>query len=250
MPGITDLTRILHHIRVKLYPNYLPNAPQGSYIARTDSDKTVNVKEVCTIMVTRAGFDGQFDTLFDYVSQFLDEVAYQLCDGFRVNLSYFSVYPNIGGVFERINEAHDHKKHKISFHFGILAKLRALIKNIDVEVEGLADIPAYIDEFIDVEENSINHLFVPDNAFTIHGHHIKIDGTHPSCGVYFVSVQNPSQRIKVSRILENNPSKVMGIAPHTNTQFNRIEIVTQYTQGKNNLVTPRTIAGSFTLEEA
>ena len=40
MPSITDVERILHHIWLKLYPNYLPNA-EGAYIARTDSDKTL-----------------------------------------------------------------------------------------------------------------------------------------------------------------------------------------------------------------
>jgi hypothetical protein len=57
MAGISDLSNIFHHIRVKLYPNYLPNAGKGTFIARTDSDKTVSVKDMCTIMVTRAGFD-------------------------------------------------------------------------------------------------------------------------------------------------------------------------------------------------
>jgi hypothetical protein len=84
MAGINELSPILHHIRVKLYPNYLPTG-KGTYIARTDSDKTVSVKDICTIMVTRAGFDGSFETLYDYVCQYLDEMAYQLCDGFTVN---------------------------------------------------------------------------------------------------------------------------------------------------------------------
>jgi hypothetical protein len=52
MAAINDLNLILHNIRVRLYPNYLP-AAKGKYLARTDSDKTVNVKDICTIMVTR-----------------------------------------------------------------------------------------------------------------------------------------------------------------------------------------------------
>jgi hypothetical protein len=74
MAAINDLNLILHNIRVKLYPNYLPGA-KGKYLARTDSDKTVNVKDICTIMVTRAGFDGSIDTLYDYVVQFFDEMC-------------------------------------------------------------------------------------------------------------------------------------------------------------------------------
>jgi len=249
MSGINDLSRILHHIRVKLYPNYLPDQA-GTYIARTDSDKTVNVKDICTIMVTRAGFDGSFETLYDYVCQYLDEMAYQLCDGFTVNNTYFTVHPNIGGVFERASEAHDHKKHPITFRFGSLAKLRNLVKNIDVEVVGIADTPAYIDEFVDLEANSTNSQYVPGNGFTVRGQNVKIEGTDPACGVYFVPVQDPSKKVKVTRILENNPSKVMGIAPPTGYNENRIEIVTQYTKGNITLHSPRTLISPFTIEEA
>jgi len=167
-----------------------------------------------------------------------------------VNCTYFSVHPNIGGVFTSEREAHDHKKHPVTFRFGALAKLRALAKNIDVEVEGIADTPAYIDEFIDVEEKSINHLYVPGNAFTIHGHNVKIDGPDGACGVYFVPVADPSKRVRVSRILENTPSKVMGIAPNTGYQTNKIEIITQYSTGNVTLTAPRAITSPFTLEEA
>jgi len=41
MAGISDLANIFHHIRVKLYPNYLPSAGKGTFIARTDSDKKI-----------------------------------------------------------------------------------------------------------------------------------------------------------------------------------------------------------------
>ena len=249
MSGLNDLIPVLHHIRVKLYHNYLPNAPKGSYIARTDSDKTVNVKDICTIMVTRTGFDGDFATLHDYVNQFMDEVAYQICDGFTTNLGYFTIHPNIGGVFQTPTEIHDHKKHPINFRFGTLARLRALANKIDVEVAGIADVPAFIDEVIDVEEKSINNLYVPGNGVTIHGHNIKVTEEDPACGVYFVPVNDPARKVKVTRVLENNPSKVMVIAPKTDFSLNRIEIVTKYTTGNFALQTARTITSPFTLEE-
>jgi len=78
MAGINDLKDIFHHIRVKLYPNYLPKAPKGSHIARTDSDRVMTVKDICTTMITRTGYDGDFNTLFGDATAFLSEVAYQL----------------------------------------------------------------------------------------------------------------------------------------------------------------------------
>jgi len=248
MAGINDLTNIFHHIRVKLYPNYLSKEDKGTFIARTDSDKTVDVKDTCTIMVTRAGFDGSFETLHDYVRQYLKEVAYQLCDGFTVNLEYFTVHPNVGGVFHSANEAHDHKLHPITFRFSPLAKLRALAKNIDVEVVGIADTPAYIDQFVDLEEDMTNSLIVAGHGFAVHGHNIKIDGDDP-CGMYFVQVDDPSQKVLVERILENTPSKITAIAPDLDNRVYRVEIVTKYTKGGSSLQSPRTITSPFTIED-
>jgi len=248
MAGITDLTNIFHHIKVKLYPNYLPKAGKGTYIARTDSDKSVNIRDICSIMVTRAGFDGSFETLHDYVLQFMDEVAYQICDGFTANLGYFSIHPNVGGVFQTQNEGHDHKKHPITFRFSALAKLRALVKNIDVQVEGIAEVPAYIDQFTDLEEDITNSLFVPGHGFAIHGHNIKIEGTNPDIGVYFRDETDQNKVVQVDRILENTPSKIVGIAPSPLTKMSKVMVITQYTGGVP-LKDIRVIISPFTVEE-
>jgi len=175
-------------------------------------------------------------------------VAYQVCDGFTTNLGYFTIHPNIGGVFQTQNEAHDHKKHPITFRFGALAKLRALVKNIDVEVEGIAEVPAYIDQFIDLEENSINTSSVAGHGFAIHGHNIKIEGNHPDNGVYFQPV-GTQQMIQVERILENIPSKIVGIAPFAQNKVFKVVVITQYTGGGVALKDFRLITSPFTIED-
>jgi hypothetical protein len=200
-------------------------------------------------MVTRAGFDGSIDTLYDYVIQFFDEMAYQLCDGFTVNSGYFTIRPNVGGTFDSAAEIHDHEKHPISFTFSQLAKLRRLAKNIKVVVEGIAESPAYIDQIEDVEEHLVNSGFLTSNAVAIHGHKIKVEGTAADCGVYFVPANDPSKAVKVSRVLENNPSRVLVIAPTTVHVVNRIEIRTQFAGSGALLSTPRVITSPFTIEQ-
>jgi hypothetical protein len=248
MAAINDLNLILHNIRVKLYPNYLPTA-KGKYLARTDSDKTVNVKDICTIMVTRAGFDGSIDTLYDYVIQFFDEMAYQLCDGFTVNSGYFTIRPNIGGGFDSASEIHDHGRHPISFSFSPLGRLRKLAKNINVVVEGIAESPAYIDQIEDVEEHIVNSGYMVGHAVAVHGHKIKVAGDDSACGIYFVPANDPSRAVKVTRILENNPSRVLAIAPSTGSSVNKIEIRTQFSGSAALLSAPRVITSPFTVEE-
>jgi hypothetical protein len=87
--------------------------------------------------------------------------------------------------------------------------------------------------------------------FTVHGHKIKIVGDDPSVGLYFVPVNDPTQAVKVTRIGENNPTKITGIAPNTGHTQNKIEIRTQYSGMTDRfLKTPRIITSSFILDQA
>jgi hypothetical protein len=129
MAIINNITEVLHRLRVKLYPNYLPNV-EGAYIARTDSEASLNIEQVCAALKNRGGFSGDYEDLVENVKQFFDEAAYQLCDGFAVNTGYYSIHPNVGGTFNNTSEIHDHKKHPITFRFRTGNKLRRLIEHI------------------------------------------------------------------------------------------------------------------------
>jgi len=250
MAIINNISEVLHHIRVKLYPNYLHNV-DGAYIARTDSDASLTIEQVCAALKNRGGYGGDYEDLVEAVKQFFDEAAYQLCDGFAVNTGYYSIHPNVGGTFNSVTDIHDHTKHPVTFRFRTNLKLRRLIEHIGVDIEGIADTNGYIDTFTDSEGGSVNSVYVPGDMFVIHGHKIKVEGDDPACGVYFVPVDNPSGAIKVSRIAENTASRVTGIAPAVGNAANRIEIRTQFsgTAGRPNK-TMRTITSAFTLEEA
>jgi len=248
--NLNDLSLVLHHIKVKLYPNNLKNV-EGAYIARTNSERTLDVEDICAIMKTRAGFAGKYEDLLNNIRQYNDEVAYQLCDGYAVTNGWFTAYPNIGGAFDSANEAHDHEKHPVSFRFSPRARLRNIAKEIAVDIEGLADTNGSIYTFTDFDENAVNSIFASGDQFAIHGSKIKVEGTDPGIGVFFVPVDNPTAAVKVARIAENNPSKITGICPQTGYQNNRIEIRTQFTGSTSILLkAPRIITSTFILEEA
>ena len=228
-------------MRVKLYPNYLP-AVEGAYIARTNNEAALTIEQICAALKNRGGFTGSYEALTEYVRQFFDEAAYQLCDGFAINTGYFSVHPNVGGTFSSVNEGHDRKKHPINFRFRTLSALRKLAGLISVDVEGLAETTGWIDEFTDIEENSVNGIYLEGNQFSITGNKIKIAGDDPSCGVYFVPVEDPSSAVKATRIALNTPTKIVGIGVKTNFMHNKLEVRTQYTgSGGVYLKTPRVV---------
>jgi hypothetical protein len=74
MAVINSVTDVLHRIRVKLYPNYLPNT-EGAYIARTDNEASLSIEEVCAALKNRGGFTGNYNDLVEHVKQFFDEAA-------------------------------------------------------------------------------------------------------------------------------------------------------------------------------
>ncbi|MDR0524745.1 MAG: DUF4469 domain-containing protein [Spirochaetaceae bacterium] len=250
MAVINNIDEVLHRIRAKLYPNYLHGIP-GAFIARADDEASLSIEEVCAALKNRGGFTGSYEDLIEHVRQFLGEAAYQLGDGFSVNLKYFSVHPRIGGTWESAIEKFDPAKHKIGFGFRTLKPLRDLAERVEVLIEGVADTGGFIAEVTDVTTEAVNESLTPGGMFSIAGHKLKIAGSDPACGVYFVSAGAPVQRIPAAGPLgENSASRLIGIIPALTSGQWKIEALTQFTgSGSTLLKSPRTIAwaGEFTV---
>ena len=250
MAGFSNKGEVLHKIKAKLYPNYFKHVT-GEYIARTKNNASLSVDQVCLSLKNRGGFSGSYDALQDNIKQFLDEIAYLICDGFSVNTGYFSIHPNVGGSFSSMNEKHNHKKNPVTFRFRTMEKLRRLAEQIEVEIEGVADGSGEIELFTNYDKESDKTMYSPGDQFCIKGYKIKISGEDESNGLYFVPIDDPSKAVKVTRIAENGSSRISGIAPKTGFARNRIEIRTQFTgSGSTMLKTPRIISSSFILEES
>jgi hypothetical protein len=241
---------VWHRIQAWLYPNHFKNV-EGTYIARTNNNKTLNDEDICAIMKTRLEIPIRYEDLLNCIRQYNEERAYQICDGFAVTNDYYVVYPNIGGSFNGVHEPHDREKNKVTFRISPRKKLRSLAKHITVDILGIADTDGYIDTFTDFEEDAVNSIFVPGDQFAVHGSKIKVEGGDPGAGAYVVPVDDPAAAVKITRIAQNSPSMITGIIPGTGHQFNRIEVRTQYSgSGGKLLKTLRTITSSFILEEA
>jgi hypothetical protein len=249
MSALDEYDLVLHKIKAKLYPNHLQNV-EGNYIARTNSEKTLDQTDIATAAKTRGGFSGETSDFLKVIEAYNAEVAYQLCDGYAVTNGWYTIYPNIGGVFESARDTPDPEKNKVSFRFTQRKRLRSLTKKITVVIEGVADTSGTIDYLVDMEEDDIaRNLFVPGNMISITGNKIKVAGDNPGNGVYFVPVDDPSKAVKMKRIGDNNPGRITGIAPNPEHVHSRIEIRTQYNGSSNSfLKEQRIITSHFTLE--
>ena len=247
---LDELDIVLHRIRVKLYPNYLPRI-KGSYIAKTENEAVLGIGQICAALKSKGKYTGNYDDFVNNIKKFYEETAYQLCDGYAVNTGYYTVYPNIEGTFDSVYDKHDKKKNPVGFRFKTNKRLRSLADRVKVEIAGLSDCNAFIEKYVDNDEDTVNGLLIPGNLFSIYGNKIKIAGDDPDCGVFFVSDNEPIRTVRVKRVSENSGSKISGMVPDTIDFKSRIEIRTQYTGSTTIfLKKPRVIASEFVLETA
>lgn len=230
---------VLHKIKAYLYDNVLTPDP-NDYIARTVSERSLNVRQICEASVNRGGADVSAASMEHAVELFLKEMAYQLCDGYSVNTGYFTAGTQIRGIFRSPSETYDPKKHRLIFQFNQGEKLRAEIPDIEISILGVAQSDAVILEVKDVKSGTVNDLLTPGRNLKIRGSKIKVMGENPANGVFFVETSTRMRLpVDASAIVTNNPSEVILVIPALPPGSYSLEIVTQYGSGSI-LKEPRT----------
>ena len=241
-----EITKEMHKIRAKLYPNFLAGR-EGTFIARTQTDATLSVEKVCIAATTRGKAVNDYEVMVSSVNDYLDEALYQLADGYAVENKLCSIHPKLGGLFDKLGQALHPIKHKISFTFRTGSALRTVGEKIEVILEGLADTSGYIGRVEDMDSETVDQYLTPGGVVVIEGHKIKVEGDSPEVGVYFVSAADGSKAKVAKHFAENRDAKIIAVIPDTLPAGTyRLEIVTQYTNGGHVLKEPRAI--SYTVD--
>jgi hypothetical protein len=160
---------ILHRIKAYLYDNPLTEKDENDFVARVSSEHSLNVQQIAEAAVSRGGSDVSAAAMEHAVNLFLKEMAYQLCDGFSINLGWFTAAVHIKGVFNSPQEHFNPEKHSILFEFQQGAELRKELPAVTVDVLGVADSGILIAQVVDVKTGSVNDLLTP-------GRNLKITG--------------------------------------------------------------------------
>lgn len=231
---------ILHKIKAYLYDNVLTKDNPNDFIARTVSERSLSVKQICESAVNRGGANMSAATIEHATELFLKEMAYQLCDGYSVNTGYFTASTNIRGVFDSPAETFNKDKHAIMFQFNQGDKLRAEISNIEVSILGVADAAAVILQVTDVKSGSVNDLLTPGKPLKIAGSKIKVVGENPLNGIFFTNTATRIRTsVEASDVVTNNPSELIIVIPALSAGTYKLEVVTQFAGGSV-LKEPRT----------
>ncbi len=222
-----------HKIRAYLYDNVLTKNNPNDYTARTVSERSLNVKQICETAVSRGGADMTAAAMEHAAELFLKEMAYQLCDGYSINTGYFTAGTQIRGKFDSLDETFDSKKHSLIFSFNQGKKLKSEIPNIGIDILGIANAISSISQITDIKTGSINDLMTPNRNLKIRGTKIKISGNDTTNGIFFVNATS-NERIKAQTddIVVNKPSELIIIIPDLPKGNYYLEVATQYTGSK------------------
>jgi hypothetical protein len=238
----------MHTIEAVLYPNHLTTSGPGAYLAKNTKEKTLDVEAVCAAMKVRGGYDGSYEDAVKTVRHYFKEVMYQLSDGFSINTGWFTINVSFSGVFHSVKEPFTPPKHKVTFSFHMLKAMRALAPHIEVVVNGHIEAPAFIAEFKDMEDQHMPpNMFDLGHVCEIIGQRIKIEGPPAETGLWMAPVLDPTQAVKITRIISNAPSRIEFVPVATGHADNRLEIRTRFSGAGNQLLQTRTITSNFTI---
>jgi hypothetical protein len=232
---------VLHTIKAWLYENLLTE-DQNDYSARVSVERALTVRDICRSAVERGGADINAEAMEHAVNLFHREAAYRLCDGFSVNTGWYNASTHVRGVFTSPTEAFDPEKHTVSVEFRQGAELRKELSQVSVDILGRAESGFFIAEVIDKRTGSVNDLLTPGRNAKISGGKLKVEGTDPSCGVYFANEADGSKvKVDAADIVENLNAHLLVIVPALPAGTWRLEVTTQFTtSGGKTLKSPRT----------
>jgi hypothetical protein len=235
------MQNILHRIKAYLYDNPF-NRNMGNYIAHVSSEDSLNVKEIAEAAVSRGGADVSVAVMEHSVELWLQEMAYQVCDGFSVNAGWFTASVRVRGLFDSPQDNFDKDKHAILFEFRQGAKLRKELSAVTLDILGIADLGAVIAQVTDMKTGSINDLLTPGRNLQIAGNKIKVVGNEPEVGIRFRAADNPETvyAVALNDIAVNNSRKVVAFIPEMPVGEYKLEISTQFIKGTQLLERPRT----------
>jgi len=232
----------LHTIKAQLYDNALTENP-NDFVARVQSERSLNVKDVCRAATTRGGADISAASMEHAVGLFLKEMGYSLCDGFSINTGWFTASVSIKGVFDSPTEKFNPSKHTVLFDFKQGSLLRKELGSVTVVISGVAATASYIAQVTDLKTGSVNDLLTVNRNLRIGGSKIKIAGAHVANGVWFVNQTTLARtRVDDTDMVVNNPSELVVVIPDLPAGEYILEVVTQYSSGGNLLKEPRTAA--------
>jgi hypothetical protein len=235
-------------IKAVLLPNRLKNN-KGKFKAQTITYQTLGIKDVCQSLCSKPGVGSNPEAIEYHVRLFLEEMSELLADGYAINTGYFDAAASIRGSFDFKHDKFDADRHAVTYKFSQGAVMRKKARTTEAEILHVANNNFGIQHVLDNYSGSENDLLTPSNVLKIKGIKLKLVGTHPDVGVYFVN-ETTQERTKVptTDVVINQNNQLLIMIPNIQPGSYRLEHITQYAGKGTPLLEPRTSTFVRTLQ--
>jgi hypothetical protein len=230
--------------KVWLRQNKLTPSPTD-YVAEVDTAGTTRRQQDIIDRIVAEGSEIKAETIKAILDRANAVKQDFILNGYSVFDDFIQLTPRITGVWTG-KESFTEGKHKTTVDAVLSKTMHEELKQVGVEVLGVAEPGARILLVTDVATGKTDGTITPGDDIVIAGDRIKVvgkpqpDGSlEPGIGVFFVSAQGDVE--PAARISENLPSRVVARVK-TDVAFgeNTLRIVTRYA-GSNLLKEPRVI---------
>ena len=240
------MSSIRRPIIAVLYPNTMTNA-KGEYLPRTRKHVTYNTRQICESLKQRNGLVN-VDNAEYYANMIFAEIAELICDGNKIDTGYFNAQANIKGNFNSKMDKFDPKRHWVETKFSTGHLMRKMMKEVDARIEHVDSLKFGISDMIDPISKASTRIITPKNFIKITGNKIKISGTDPGTGIYFINTLTGTEYlIKTDQIYQNTHSNLMFHLPEMEAGDYTVIVMTQYAGKGKDLVAPRSCEYAYTV---
>jgi len=197
---------------VELY-ELLLTARKDDRFGRVVSTGSMKIDDLISVAVTQRSDINAVTMKAAY--EILKDVARdEICNGKQVEfgLSHYKI--GVNGVFIGDHASWNDGEHTLFLQAISTAEARDALKNISVDVRGMASSGMYINTLTDVSSGEVNARLTPGGAVNITGVKIKIAGDAPEVGVHLTEINSGATvDIPLTSIAINDPSKITFVVP-------------------------------------
>ena len=221
-------------VDVWLYENHLTEDANDSF-GRVRIAGTINNKGIAE-RIKKEGSEYQTEAIIEILNR-SDRICKEaITEGYAIHTDFVHARLGINGSFA--DQSFDPAKHSINVVMGPTADVRQGIKGLPVQIMGKATVGPVIDKVTDSLTSEVNATITPNNALTVVGDKIQIEGEHRDVGVYFISLSDDSKS-KVSQIISNKNKELIIMIPGLAAGDYQLEVVTQFNRSSDLLSNPR-----------
>jgi hypothetical protein len=200
-------------LNVVLYDNPLTPDPSDK-VAKVQSNGTLYNSDIAREIVEERS-EYRYETILNVLNLSDSVKRKNIAGGFHVIDGVVWLSAGVTGPFSGIGAQYDPEVNAVVLHSSASAEMRKELQNAKVNVSGTALVGPLISRVEDVYSGETNTKFTHGRNLRIYGRHLRIAGTDPSVGVYFVKADDPTTRLAVypRDIIQNNPSELIVVSP-------------------------------------